>query len=153
MFELTFFVPVLIVAGVWGYILLNIAGNNRRFLKDDILCANEKQRKEAESTMRAIHLLAPIWFFVVAIAVVFLINAYYPFIRLSLTGVALIAGGLLFTYIGWSVGMAIRGNEDNPGDENAKFFSKVFMISFMGAGIFVTVIGVIVCTPQLARFF
>ena len=49
MFELTFFVPVLIVASIWGFFLLNFAGNNRRILDDDILSANEKQRKEAES--------------------------------------------------------------------------------------------------------
>ncbi len=35
MFALAFFIPVLIVAIVWGYILLNIAGNNRRFLRDN----------------------------------------------------------------------------------------------------------------------
>ena len=46
MFELTFFVPVLIVAGVWGFFLLNFAGNNRRILDDDIVRVGRRRTLE-----------------------------------------------------------------------------------------------------------
>ena len=66
MFELIFFVPVLLVAGVWGFFLLNFAKNNRSILDDDILSANEKQRKEAESSMHVIRLMTPVLVIVVS---------------------------------------------------------------------------------------
>lgn len=153
MFEVFFFVPVLIVAGVWGYFLFNIAGNNRRFLRDDVLSANEKQRKEAKRTLRTIHLMTPVWAMPVAAAILFLVNAFHPFLRFSIPGVALIAGGVFFTYLGWALGMIFRGTKDEPGNKDAMLCSRVFMISFMGAGLLVTAIGVIVCSPSLAALF
>ena len=150
MFTLELIIPFVIVAGVWGYILLNFAGNSRKFLKDDILCANDKQRKEAQSTLRSVSLMAPIWIIVVSAAVMFLINSFHPFIRLSIVGVALIIGGLTFAYLGWAIGMIIRGNADNLNEKDAKFFSRAFMISFIGSGLLVAAIGTLICTPLAA---
>ena len=153
MSEFEFIIPVVIVAGVWGFFLLTFAGNNRKFLKDDILCANDKQREEAERSMRTIHLMAPIWFIVVAIAAIFFVNSIHPFIRINLVGLALISGGLLFVYIGWAVGTLIRRDGGNLSERDAKHFSRVFKISFMGSGLLVAALGVIVCVPSLAAFF
>ena len=153
MFELTFFVPVLIVAGVWGFFLLNFAKNNRSILDDDILSANEKQRKEAESSMRVIRLMTPVLVIVVTIAVIFLMNAYHPFIKVSVEGVALIAGGVFSTYLGWALGMIFRGLKDQMSEKDSKLCSRVFMISFMGTGIILIASGVIACIPQLAAYF
>jgi hypothetical protein len=149
MFELTFFIPVLIVAGVWGFFLLNIAGNNRRFLEDDILSTNEKQRSEAEHSLKVIHLMSPILVIVVAIAALFLVNAFHPFIRFNLCGVALIAGGFFSTYLGWALGRVFKGLKDQMKEKDAKLCSRVFMISFMGTGILLMVIGFITCVPAL----
>ena len=153
MFEPIFIVAGLFVAGTWGYILLKFAGNNRRILNDDFLFASEKQRKEAKSSLRMIHLMAPVWIIVVVAGILFLVNSYHPFIRLSILGVALITGGLFFTYLGWAIGMIFRGVEDYQKNKDAQFFSKAFMISFMGAGLLITAIGVLVCISPLAGFF
>ncbi|MCR5702566.1 MAG: hypothetical protein K6G76_10555 [Lachnospiraceae bacterium] len=102
MSALEIFIPVLIVAGVWGYILL---------------------------------------------------NAYHLFIRLNIDGVALISGGLLFTYLGWALGMIFKGKADEIGEKDAKLLSRSFMISFMGGGLLVTASGVIACIPSLAAYF
>ncbi len=153
MFELIFVVAGLFVAGVWGYILMKLAGNNRRIINDDFLFASDKQRKEAKSSLRTIHLMMPVWIMVVAAAIMFLVNAYHPFLRFSIPGVALVAGGLFFTYLGWAIGMIFRGAEDYQKNKDARLFSKVFMISFMGAGLLITVIGVLICISPLAGFF
>jgi hypothetical protein len=153
MSALEIFIPVLIVAGVWGYILLNASTNNKRILDDDVLSANDERRKEAESTMRSIHLMTPVLVIVLVVAVVFLVNAYHPFIRLNIDGVALISGGLLFTYLGWALGMIFKGKADEIGEKDAKLLSRSFMISFMGGGLLVTASGVIACIPSLAAYF
>ena len=144
---------VLFVAGVWGYILLNLASNNRRFLKDDILCANEKQKKEAESSQRAIHLLAPILIIVLAIVVLFMVNAVHPFLQVDIAGAALFAGGFLFAYIGWALGLALRGSKEDPNPKDAQKAGLILMLAFMGSGIFVMIIGTLTCLPQLASIF
>ena len=146
-------IPVAFVAGLWGYILLNFASNNRRILQDDILSANEKRRKEAESSQRAIRLLAPILLIVVVIVILFVGNALHPFIRLDIAGVALFCGGFLFAYIGWAVGLALMGSKDDPNPKDARKAGIILMISFMTAGIIVMVVGVLTCMPQLALSF
>ena len=130
MSELYFFLIVaLIVAGVWGFFLLNFAGNSRRFLKDDILRANEKQSKEA-----------------VGAVVLFFVNAIHPFLQFSIVGVALIIGGLFFAYLGWAISMMIRGDADDLNEKDAQFFSKAFLLAFGIPGILIAVIGVLVCS-------
>ncbi|SFC47942.1 hypothetical protein [Butyrivibrio sp. YAB3001] len=150
MFEPFFLIPFIFVAGVWGFFLLNFAGNNRRFLKDDLIYKNEKQVKDAKSSMRIIHLMAPVWFIVVAAVILFLVNAYHPFIRFSVVGAALIAGGVFFTYLGWALGMIFKGTKDAPGDKDAKFFSRAFMISFMSSGLILVAFGIMICMSPFA---
>ena len=144
MFEPVIVIAFVFVAGIWGYILLTLAGNNRKFLEDDLLCANEKQRKEAKSTLRIIRLMAPVWITVVAVVIMFMLNAYFHFLRFSPVGLALIAGGLFFAYLGWAIGTALK--ED-------KFFSRAFKLSFMIPGFIIAAIGFMICISPIAAFF
>lgn len=153
MFETFFFIPFLFVAGVWGYILLKLAGNNRKIINDEFNGASEKQRKEARNSQRVIHLMTPVWVIVVAVPGLFLVNTYHPFIHFSIVGVALIAGGLFFTYLGWAIGMAIRGTSEDPKDKDTRFFSRAFFISFMGSGLVVTTIGILICISPFSALF
>lgn len=147
MSELYFFLIVaLIVAGVWGFFLLNFAGNSRRFLKDDILRADEKQSEEAKSTLRNVHLMTPVWVIAVGAVVLFFVNAIHPFLQFSVVGVALIIGGLFFAYLGWAISRMIRGDADEHNKKDAQFFSKAFLLSFGIPGILIAVIGVLVCS-------
>lgn len=145
MFASLFIFSTLIVAGIWGYFLLIIARNNKRILEDEALLAKENQRKEAKRAMRMIHLFTPVWVFVVVVVILLFVNASHPFIQLDTVGIALAAGGLFFTYLGWAIGMAIRGADNNIEAKDAKLLSRVFMISFMGSGILITAIGIIIC--------
>lgn len=153
MFEVFFFVPFLAVVGVWGYILLNAASRNRRILQDDILCANEERAKHAKGTMRIIRFMSPVVILVLVIAIVFLVNAYHPFLQINVVGAALLAGGFFFAYLGWALGMVLRGAEEEPQTKELRKIGNLFMISFMGAGILVMAAGVFACVPKLALLF
>ena len=78
-------------------------------------------------------------------------NAYHPFIKVSVEGVALIAGGLFSTYLGWALGMIFRGLKDQMSEKDSKLCSRVFMISFMGAGIILVASGVSEWSVELGQ--
>ncbi len=147
--RLIFGIAGIFVAGIWGYILVSIAGSNRRVLKDDSNLSTDKEKKEAKRSMRLISLMSPVWIFVVVVGIAFLINAKHPFFRVNAVGLALILGGILFAYLGWAIGTAIKRAKDDLGDKDAKFFSRAFMISFIGSGLVVVAFGIMVCVSPV----
>ncbi len=148
MFEIFFLIPVLIVAGVWGFILMNVRKNSKEILDDDVLSNDEKLLDDAKSSMRIVRFMGILLILIVAVFAIIAVNSLHPFIHFSVIGFALAAGGFLFAYLGFALGRLLSGSKDNPQDKDRNFAGKALMISFMTSGIIVMIIGIIVCISE-----
>ncbi|SFR70050.1 hypothetical protein [[Clostridium] aminophilum] len=104
MFEIIFCIPWIIVASVWGFILLNTAGRNRAILNDDKLCRNPELVRQARDTLRTCRIMEPIVIMILAVMTFVLIQAFHPIAKIPMEGVALAAGDFIFSYIGAAAG-------------------------------------------------
>ncbi|SFR69967.1 hypothetical protein [[Clostridium] aminophilum] len=146
MFEIVFCIPWIVVASIWGYILLNAAGRNRAILNDDKLCRNPETVREAKSTLRTVRIMGPIVILILAVMIFVLFNSLFPIDGLDMAGFALAAGGFIFSYIGAALGLVFAGTAEDPKPKDAQRAGRILMFSFLTAGTIVMFAGIRILT-------
>lgn len=146
MFEIIFCIPWIIVASVWGFILLNIAGRNRAILNDDKLCRNPELVRQARYTLRTCRIMEPIVIMILAVMTFVLIQAFHPIAEIRMDGFALAAGGFIFSYIGAALGLVLSGTAEDPKPKEMQRAGRILMFSFMTAGTIVMIAGILICS-------
>ncbi|WP_352398951.1 hypothetical protein [[Clostridium] aminophilum] len=146
MFEIIFCIPWIIVASVWGFILLNASARNRAILNDDKLCRNPELVRQAKSTLRAVRIMGPIVIMVLAVMAFVLIHAFFPIAGIRMEGFALAAGGFIFSYIGAALGLVLSGTAEDPKPKEVQKAGRILMFSFMTAGTIVMIVGILICS-------
>jgi len=145
MFDLFFIVPVVMVAGVWLYILVNVGSNSKNILRDDIACADRNTEDEAKRSLRVVRIMGAVWAVVVAAIVIYFMNSHSLIFEFEEGDLFLLLMGLFFTVLGFALGRVFSVGKNNPQDKDLKLVGNIFMISFMGAGIIMLAIVVVNC--------
>lgn len=145
MFDLFFIVPVVIVAGVWLYILVNVGINSKNILNDDIACADRNTEDAAKRSLRVVRIMGAVWAVVVAAIAFYYINSHYLIFKFDEGYLFLLLMGLFFTVLGFALGRVFSVSKNNSQDKDLKLVGNIFMISFMGAGIIMLAIVAVNC--------
>lgn len=145
MFELFFIVPVVIVAGVWLFILVNVGSNSKSILRDDIACADKNVEDDAKRSLRVVRIMGAVWAVVVAAIVIYFMNSHSLIFEFEEGDLFLLLMGLFFTVLGFALGRVFSVSKNNSQDKDLKLVGNIFMISFMGAGIIMLAIVLVNC--------
>lgn len=145
MFEVFFIVPVVIVAGVWLFILVNVGSNSKNILRDDIACADRKTEDEAKRSLRVVRIMGVVWAVVVAAIVIYFMNSHSLIFEFDEGYLFLLLMGIFFTVLGFALGRVFSVSKNDPQYKDMKLVGNTFMISFMGAGIIMLAIVAVNC--------
>ena len=145
MFELFFIVPVVMVAGVWLFILINVGSNSKSILRDDVACADKSVEDDAKRSLRVVRIMGAVWAVVVAAVAIFFINSHLLLIKLEEGYLFLLLMGIFFTTLGFALGRVFSVSKNDPQYKGMKIVGNTFMISFMGAGIIMLAIVLVNC--------
>jgi hypothetical protein len=145
MFELFFIVPVVMVAGVWLFILVNVGSNSKSILRDDIACADKSVEDDAKRSLRVVRIMGAVWAVVVAAVAIFFINSHLLIIKLEEGDLFLLLMGIFFMTLGFALGRVFSVSKNDPQYKGMKLVGNTFMISFMGAGIIMLAIVLVNC--------
>lgn len=145
MFDLFFIVPVVIVAGVWLFILVNVGSNSKNILRDDIACADRNTEDAAQKSLRVVRIMGAVWAVVVAAIVIYFMNSHSLIFEFDEGYLFLLLMGLFFTVLGFALGRVFSVSKNNSQDKDLKLVGNIFMISFMGAGIIMLAIVAVNC--------
>lgn len=145
MFDLFFIVPVVIVAGVWLFILVNVGSNSKNILRDDIACADRNTEDAAKKSLRVVRIMGVVWAVVVAAIVIYFMNSHSLIFEFEEGDLFLLLMGIFFTVLGFALGRVFSVSKNNSQDKDLKLVGNIFMISFMGAGIIMLAIVVVNC--------
>jgi hypothetical protein len=145
MFEVFFIVPVVIVAGVWLYILVNVGSNSKNILRDDIACADRNTEDAAKSSLRVVRIMGAVWAVVVAAIVIYFMNSHSLIFEFEEGDLFLLLMGIFFTVLGFALGRVFSVSKNDPQYKDMKLVGNIFMISFMGAGIIMLAIVAVNC--------
>ena len=145
MFDLFFIVPVVIVAGVWLFILVNVGSNSKNILRDDIACADRNTEDAAKKSLRIVRIMGVVWAVVVAAIVIYFMNSHSLIFEFEEGDLFLLLMGIFFTVLGFAFGRVFSVSKNNSQDKDLKLVGNIFMISFMGAGIIMLAIVAVNC--------
>ncbi|WP_044938942.1 hypothetical protein [Pseudobutyrivibrio sp. LB2011] len=145
MFDLFFIVPVVMVAGVWLFILVNVGSNSKNILRDDIACADRNTEDAAKKSLRVVRIMGVVWAVVVAAIVIYFMNSHSLIFEFEEGDLFLLLMGIFFTVLGFALGRVFSVSKNNSQDKDLKLVGNIFMISFMGAGIIMLAIVVVNC--------
>jgi len=145
MFDLFFIVPVVMVAGVWLFILVNVGSNSKNILRDDIACADRNTEDAAQKSLRVVRIMGAVWAVVVAAIVIYFMNSHSLIFEFDEGYLFLLLMGLFFTVLGFALGRVFSVSKNNSQDKDLKLVGNIFMISFMGAGIIMLAIVAVNC--------
>ncbi|SFO49438.1 hypothetical protein SAMN05216351_11247 [Pseudobutyrivibrio sp. JW11] len=145
MFDLFFIVPVVIVAGVWLFILVNVGSNSKSILRDDIACADRNTEDAAKKSLRIVRIMGAVWAVVVAAIVIYFMNSHSLFFEFEEGDLFLLLMGIFFTVLGFALGRVFSVSKNSSQDKDLKLVGNIFMISFMGAGIIMLAIVAVNC--------
>lgn len=145
MFDLFFIVPVVMVAGVWLFILVNVGSNSKNILRDDIACADRNTEDAAKKSLRVVRIMGVVWAVVVAAIVIYFMNSHSLIFEFEEGDLFLLLMGIFFTVLGFALGRVFSVSKNNSQDKDLKLVGNIFMISFMGAGIIMLAIVAVNC--------
>lgn len=145
MFDLFFIVPVVMVAGVWLFILVNVGNNSKNILRDDIACADRNTEDAAKKSLRIVRIMGVVWAVVVAAIVIYFMNSYSLIFEFDEGYLFLLLMGIFFTTLGFALGRVFSVSKNDPQYKGMKIVGNTFMISFMGAGIIMLAIVLVNC--------
>lgn len=145
MFDLFFIVPVVMVAGVWLFILVNVGSNSKNILRDDIACADRNTEDAAKKSLRVVRIMGAVWAVVVAAIVIYFMNSHSLIFEFEEGDLFLLLMGIFFTVLGFALGRIFSVSKNNSQDKDLKLVGNIFMLSFMGAGIIMLAIVAVNC--------